>query len=223
MARTATTWQWGRTMGTRTASTIPLTASACQREPARGQCTAWKWSARNATTPRETQARGPQGKGAQGGSTRWTKPRGAGEGEWHRLNWADEQAAEAEAHGATAEQATRERQRAEAVARELAEQQAKIQEAATRRAEEEAEERRRLEQALTPEQRAKAEALHAQQAAAAAAQFGSAEASEIARQAHHKRVAEVVKAAREKDILVDQAELMQGTAEELADWAQRHI
>ncbi len=165
---------------------------------------------------------GPTSCSAHGGSSRWAKPRGGSEGAWQRLSWADEQAAEAKERG-TDDEVAKERQRAEAAAKELAEQQARIQDAARRRAEEEADERRRLVQALTPEQRAQAEALHAQQAAAASVQFGSAAATEIARQAHCKRVAEVVKAAREKDILVNQEELMQGTPEELADWAQRHI
>ncbi len=165
----------------------------------------------------------PRGDGSAAGGSRWAKPRRGGEGEWRRLNWADEQAAEAADGDIAAEAAARERQRAESAAKELAEQQVKIQEAAKRRAEEEAEERRRLEQALSPEEKAQAEALHAQQTAAAAAQFGTQQAADIAWQVHCQRVAEVVKGAREKDILVNQAELMQCTPSELEDWAQRHI
>ncbi len=128
----------------------------------------------------------------------------------------------AAADGAASTEA-QERRRAEAAAKERTEHERKVQEAAARRCEEEAEERRRLEQSLTPEQKAQAEALHAQQTAAAAAQFGSAQATEIARQVHDNRVMEIFKAAREKDLHFDQAELMGSTPEELEDWARRHI
>ncbi len=161
--------------------------------------------------------------GIPNGGSRWTKPREGGEGKWRRLDQSGEQAADAAAAGGDAAAAAMERQRAEEAARECAEVDRKIREAAARRSEEEAEERRRLAQALTPEQRAQAEALHAQQTAAASAQFGSAQASEVARQVHVGRVMEIVKAAREKDLQFDQAELMGYTSEQLEDWARRHI
>ncbi len=114
-------------------------------------------------------------------------------------------------------------QRTAAAASQAADQRRKLEEAEARRAAEEAEERRRLVEALTPEERAQAEALHAQQAAAASAGFGTARALEIAQQVHSKRFDEVVRAARERDIPVDLAELRAMPAEELEDWARRHV
>jgi hypothetical protein len=85
------------------------------------------------------------------------------------------------------------------------------------------EERQRLAHAMSAQERAQAEALQAQQAAAAAAGFGSAAALAIAQDAHAKRLAEIVKQARERDIHVNHGELGAMSAEELEDWAQRHV
>ncbi len=99
----------------------------------------------------------------------------------------------------------------------------KVEEATRRRTAEEAAERQRLEQALSPQERAQAQALFAQQAAASAVGFGSAQALEIAQRVHQDRLKEVVKLAREKDIPLVVAELQAMSAEELEDWAARHV
>ncbi len=175
--------------------------------------------------------------GGEGPTARWARHRSGGESSWRRLDWADEHESEHTQHGnsassgAAGDAAPQPRaagteaaaQLAEAAAREAAEQQRKIQEAEQRRAAEAAAQRQLLEQSYSPEQREQAELLHAQQAAAASAGFGSEGALEIARQAHALRVQEVVKAAREKDIPVNQAEFLDGSPEELEDWARRHI
>ncbi len=170
---------------------------------------------------------------ANGGTARWSRSRDGGEGAWRRLDWADEHDAEEAAYGIAASSFSggggaaradepRQEDRAGA-ASAAAEVQRNVQEAEQRRAAEAAAQRRQLEESYTPEQRAQAEALHAQQAAAAAAQFGTQQAADIARQVHYRRVDEVIKAAREKDIQADLEELRRGTPEELEDWARRHI
>ncbi len=84
-------------------------------------------------------------------------------------------------------------------------------------------EKQRLAQAMSAEERARAEALHAQQAAATTAAFGSPQALAIAERVHAERLAEVIKGARERDLPIDTAELGAMSAEELEDWARRHV
>ncbi len=146
-----------------------------------------------------------------GGAARWVRHReGAGEGTWQRHSASSDAQPRAAAPTPNLEARTSE------VA-------AKFEEAEARRAEQEAAERRQLAASYTPEQRAQAENLHAQQREAASAGFGTAEACEIARRVHLERVDQVVKAARERDIEFDLAELRSATAEELEDWARRHV
>ncbi len=169
-----------------------------------------------------------------GGPARWTKSRTGGEGNWQRIGESGTTGGGPQLCGAAAAAGhtgcpvppaacADQRRLTEAAAREVAEQRNRIQEAEFRRAEEAAEQRRQLEHSYSPEQRAQAEELHAVQTAAAAASFGSPEAAEIARRTHAKRVQEVIKSAREKDLEFSQAELLAYTAEELEDWARRHI
>jgi DNA-binding MarR family transcriptional regulator len=151
--------------------------------------------------------------GPGGGAARWVRHRdGGGEGAWQK----ERHSAGGDAQPCAAATTPTLGARACEVA-------ARVEEAEARRAEQEAADRRRLEASYTPEQRAQAENLHAQQRAAASAGFGTAEAREIARRVHLERVDQIVKAAREKDIEFSLAELRDATAEELEDWARRHV
>ncbi len=84
-------------------------------------------------------------------------------------------------------------------------------------------ERQRMAQAMSAEERSQAEALHAQQAAATSVGFGSPQALAIAERVHAERLAEIIKGARERDLHIDPAELGAMSAEELEDWARRHV
>ncbi len=170
--------------------------------------------------------------GRGGGVARWTKPKESGEGAWTRAGVASGSGATAVADGTSGQHplgggpAARQGEQGgsrDSAAAAAAEQRRNVEEAERRRAAEQAAERLRLEQALTPEQRAQAANLHAQQAAAASAGFGSEQALQIAQQVHSQRLDEVVKAARERDLHVDLAELRAYSAEELEDWARRHV
>ncbi len=190
------------------------------------------------------EAEGPMAKhrareGAGGLPTRWARKQDGGEGAWKRMDWADEQEAEeyrrkaakptGGAAGATTQAAPPAAMAAvdstatDSATRERDELQRKVREAEERRAAEEAAAKEALARSLTPEQRAQAEALHAQQSAAAAAEFGSAQATEAAAQVFIARVQEVLKAAWDRDVSVGRAELLELTPEQLEDWARRHI
>ncbi len=163
--------------------------------------------------PRGEDAKRRAVEGPGGGAARWVRHReSGGEGAWQK-EWPSAMC-DGQPHAAAPTPAR------DARAGEVA---AKFEEAEARRAEQEAAERRRLEASYTPEQRAQAENLHAQQRAAASVGFGTAEACEIARRVHLERVDQIVKAAREKDIEFSLAELRDATAEELEDWARRHV
>ncbi len=173
--------------------------------------------------------------GPGGGVARWTRSRDGGEGAWTRSRADTARAGSTARSGAatshdsgtghqapTGAAAVTPPAGGEAAAA-AAEMQRNIEDAQRRRAAAEAEERERLEQAMSPEERAQAETLHAQQAAAASVGFGTAQALELAQRVHSDRLNEVLKAARERDEPVDLAEMRAMSAEELEDWARRHV
>ncbi len=166
--------------------------------------------------------------GPNGSASRWVRRRECGEGAWQRDDSAQmldvpPAARDGHAHPQGSNGPSQPFVLAPTIGDAVADVTAKVEEAERQRREKEEAERRQLAASCSPEQLAQAENLLAQQNAAAATGFGSAEAAEIARRVHLERVEQVVKAAREKDIDFNYAELRDGSAEELEDWAQRHI